>query len=86
MFVETIEAVSTGVSAIELSEKFLPTLVMENFRSGTNELLMPTTQGYDQPLKIANQLYITINLNLFLKKIFSFYFYLLRTQEEKNRL
>lgn len=29
-------------------------LVMENLVSGTNELLVPTTQGYDQRLKIAN--------------------------------
>lgn len=29
-------------------------LVMENFLSGDNELLIPTTQGYDQRLKVAN--------------------------------
>ncbi|MEM8638200.1 MAG: hypothetical protein AAGG51_05165 [Cyanobacteria bacterium P01_G01_bin.54] len=29
-------------------------LVMENFLSGVNELLVPTTQGYDQRLKFAN--------------------------------
>lgn len=29
-------------------------LVMENFMSGANELLVPTTQGYDQRLKVAN--------------------------------
>jgi hypothetical protein len=29
-------------------------LVMENMLSGENELLMPTTQGYDQRLKAAN--------------------------------
>jgi hypothetical protein len=29
-------------------------LVMENFLSGDNELLIPTTQGYDQRLKFAN--------------------------------
>ena len=29
-------------------------LIMENLISGTNELLVPTTQGYDQRLKVAN--------------------------------
>lgn len=29
-------------------------LVMENLISGANELLVPTTQGYDQRLKVAN--------------------------------
>ena len=29
-------------------------LVLENFISGTNELLLPTTQGYDERLKFSN--------------------------------
>ena len=29
-------------------------LVLENFVSGTNELLLPTTQGYDERFKFAN--------------------------------
>ncbi len=29
-------------------------LVMENFVSGADELLVPTTAGYDQRLRLAN--------------------------------
>ena len=61
-------------SANFVHEYHSASLVMENLLSGTNELLVPTTQGYDQRLQLAN-------LRIFLNTIESLFRISLNIQE-----
>jgi energy-coupling factor transporter ATP-binding protein EcfA2 len=50
-----IQAISNKLGSSNFTHEYCSTsLVVENFVSGTNELLLPTTQGYDERLKFTN--------------------------------
>lgn len=50
-----IQAIRNKLGSSNFTHEYCSTsLVVENFVSGTNELLLPTTQGYDERLKFAN--------------------------------
>ena len=50
-----IQAISNKLGSSNFTHEYCSTsLVVENFVSGTNELLLPTTQGYDERLKFSN--------------------------------
>jgi len=50
-----IQAIKNKLGSSNFTHEYCSTsLVVENLVSGTNELLLPTTQGYDERLKFAN--------------------------------
>jgi Fe-S cluster assembly ATPase SufC len=50
-----IQAISNKLGSSNFIHEYCSaSLVIENFISGTNELLLPTTQGYDERLKFSN--------------------------------
>lgn len=51
----TIQAIRNKLGSSNFIHEYCSaSLVLENFISGENELLVPTTQGYDERLKFAN--------------------------------
>jgi hypothetical protein len=52
---QIIQSVRNKIGSVNFVHEYCSaSLVMDNFLSGTNEMLVPTTGGYDQRLKSAN--------------------------------
>jgi hypothetical protein len=52
---QIIQSVRNKIGSVNFSHEYCSaSLVMDNLLSGTNEMLVPTTGGYDQRLKSAN--------------------------------